>query len=415
MPVAVNEMLNIKFAGGKFEDFYVYDVTMKEAISDLYEADVLVLSDKAYTYEQLAEALFLNVTLSITQRLSKATQKRTRWFSGIVTAIEHLGVFYASDKKDCFSYRVHIEPPMAKLKYITRKAAYNRKTPIDVLSDIFAGQELSANFAEDFVSRRPFNSFGIYEQDEESDYDFLKRLTSMYGLSFSFKHLKAASNGLANTELYFSTGERFPDWAEIAYSDGRSVPAVSQFDFRTENGDKNLWKLDSWSMNRKDGYDGVMLQETYPNSNVGSYDWKVGKTEDKDKRRVYTSHFHGYARDVDKKSVDDDVALILQAKYRSFQLDKDIWKGSGDNLLLTPCRMFSLTHFYGLKNDTAISTMITQTQTHCRAKWPATLAVAPDINGNEEITEVSFSAMNYASSSGKRFCPKCVVLQRGEA
>ena len=172
MPVAVNEMLNIKFAGSKFDDFYVYDVVINEAISDLYEADVLVLSDKAYTYEQLAEALSLNVTLSITQRLSKATQKRTRWFSGVVTEVEHLGVFYASDKKDCFSYRVHIEPALAKLKYIARKAAYNRKTPVDVLSEIIAGQGLRANFSEDFISRRPFNAFGIYEQDEESDYDF---------------------------------------------------------------------------------------------------------------------------------------------------------------------------------------------------------------------------------------------------
>lgn len=415
MAVAVNEMLNIKFAGGKFDDFYVYDVVMKETISDLYEAEVLVLSDKAYTYEQLSEALSLNVTLSVTQRLSKATQKRTRWFNGIVTAIEHLGVFYASDKKDCFSYRVRIEPPLAKLKHITRKAAYNRKTPIDVLSDIIAGQELRANFSEDFVSRRPFNTFGIYEQDEESDYDFLKRLTSMYGLSFSFKHRKAASNGLADTELYFSAGERFPDWAEVAYSDGRSVPSVSQFDFRTENGDKNLWKMDSWSMKRQDGYDGVVLQETYPNSNVGSYDWKVGKTEDKDKRRVYTSHFHAYARDVDKKSVDDDVALILKAKYAAFQLDKDVWTGKSDNLLLMPCRMFTLAHFYGMKNDTAVSAMVTQTVTHCRAKWPATLAVSPDVNGNEEITEVSFSAMNYGAQSDKRFCPKCVVLRRSEA
>lgn len=414
MPVDVNEMLNIKFAGGKFDDFYVYDVVLNEAISELYEADVLVLSDKAYTYEQLSEALQLNVTLSITQRLSKATQKRTRWFSGIVTGIEHLGVFYASDKKDCFSYRVRIEPALSKLKRIVRKTAYNRKTPIDVLSDIFAEQEIQANFAEEFVSRRPFNAFGVYEQDDESDYDFIKRLTSMYGISFSFNHKKAASNGLGTTDLFFSAGDRYPDWAEIAYSDGRSVPPVSDFDFRTENDANNLWRLNGWQMKRLDGFDGVMLQETYPNSNVGSYDWKVGKTDDKDKRRVYTAHFHGYTRDVDKKSVDNDVALILQAKYRSFQLEKDVWTGNGDNVLLTPCRMFRLAHFYGMKNDTAVSAMITRARMHCRAKWPATLAVAPDVNGNEEVTEISFSAMNYGSSSDKRFCPQCVVLRRGE-
>ncbi|MGN1080047.1 MAG: contractile injection system protein, VgrG/Pvc8 family [Alphaproteobacteria bacterium] len=414
MSVAVNEMLNIKFPGGKFDDFYVYDIVMKEEISELYEAEVLVLSDKAYTFEQLSEALQLNVTVSITQRLSKASKKRTRCFSGIVTAVEHLGVFYASDKKDCFSYRLRIEPALSKLTHITRKASYNRKTPIDVLSEVIAGQGLRANFSEDFISRRPFNSFGVFDQDEESDYAFMKRLTSMYGLSFSFKHLKTASNGLADVDLFFSAGERYPDWAEIVYSDGRSVPPVSQFDFRTENEAENIWRLDHWVMKKQDGYDGVMLQETYPNSNVGSYDWKVGKTENLNKRRVYTAHFHGYTRDVDKKSVDDDVSLILKAKYCSFQLEKDVWTGNGDNLLLTPCRMFSLAHFYGMKNTAMVSAMVTKARTHCRAKWPAVLAVAPDMGDNQEIIDISFNAMNFGTQSDKRFCPQCVIRRRNE-
>ncbi len=414
MSAAANEMLNIKFPDGKFDDFYVYDITIKEEISELYEADVLVLSDKAYTFEQLAEALQLNVTLSITQRLSRVTQKRTRWFSGIVTTVEHLGVFYASDKKDCFSYRLHIEPALSKLKYITRKASYNRKTPVDVLSAIIAGQGLRANFSEEFISRRPFNTFSIYDQDEESDYAFMKRLTSMYGLSFSFKHLKAASNGLADVDLFFSAGECYPDWTDIVYSDGRSVPPVSQFDFRTENIAGNIWRLDHWTMRQKDGYDGVMLQETYPSSNVGSYGWKVGKTEEKEKRCIYTAHFHGYTRDVDQKSVDDDISLILKAKYCSFQLEKDVWTGKSDNLLLTPCRIFSLAHFYGMKNSATVSAMVTKAHIHCRAKWPSALAVAPDIADNQEITEVSFKAMNYDGRSGKRFCPQCVVFRRNE-
>lgn len=414
MPVFENEMLSIKFPGGKFDDFYVYDLVMEEGISELYKAEVLVLSDKAYTFEQLSEALDLNVTISITQRLPKSTQKRTRWFSGIVTAVEHSGVFYSSDKKDCFSYRLFVEPALSKLKHITRKASYNRKTPIDVLSEILSEQGIRANFNEEFVSRRPFNAFGIYDQHEESDYAFVKRLTSMYGLSFSFKHLKPASNGLGDVDLFFSAGERYPDWTETVYSDGRAIPAVSRFDFRTENVSDSVWRLEHWSMKRRDGYDGVMLQETYPNSNVGSYDWKVGKTDNKNKRRVYTAHFHGYARDVDKNFVDSDVALILKAQYASFQLDKDDWTGKGDNLLLTPCRMFSLSRFYGMRSSETVSAMVTKSQTRCRSKWPTALAVAPDMTSEREVTEVAFKAMNYGGRSDKRFCPQCVVLRSDE-
>lgn len=404
MSTAVNDTLGIRFSGDKFNDFYLYDLNITEEISELYRAEAVVLSEKLYSLEQLQEILSLKVMITVSQRLNDARTKRVRTFNGIVEAVQHQGIFFSSDKVNCFCYKLTIESALSKLRHVVRKVVYNRKTPLDVISEILSDHHLTANFSEEYISRRPFNTQCVYNQDSESDFCFLKRLLCMYGLSFSFRHLKPSSSGLAETEIYFSDGERFPEWTDICYSDGRKVPDISLFNFRSQNEIQNIWRMDKWKMERQIGIDGVLLQETYPNSNIGSDDWKKGQTGDQDRRYVYTKHFHGYIREITKPAVDADVSLILEAQYRSFQLAKDIWTAEGKNLLLTPCRVIRLSGFYGAYSKEVISAMITKTALHARAKWPTFFSAAPDGVDLNEITEVKFSAMNYASQVEKRFC-----------
>ena len=278
MPFTANEMLSIRFPQNRFADFYLYDLTLTEGISELYRADAVILSDTLHTYEQLAEALSLKATISVTQRLNDSKTTRTRYFSGIVTEISHAGIFYGSNKQDCFCYRLTIEPEMSRLRHVVRKVAYTRKTPLDVITEMLSEYGIVPNFSEEFISRRPFNTFCIYNQETEPDERFLKRLLSLYGLSFTFRHKKAPADGSGETELYFSAGELFPDGTDISYSDGRALPPVSDFDFRSSDEARNLWKLDRWTMENKTGFDGVLLHESYPNANVGSGAWKAGKT-----------------------------------------------------------------------------------------------------------------------------------------
>ncbi len=406
MPFTVNDMLSIRFPENRFADFYLYDLTLSEGIAELYCADAVILSDTYHTYEQLAEALSLKAEITVTQRLNDSKTTRTRYFSGIVTGISHAGVFYGSDKQDCYCYRLTIEPEMSRLRHVVRKAAYTDKTPLDVIAEILSEYGIVPNFSEEFISRRPFNTFCIYNQETESDYCFLKRLLSLYGLSFMFRHKKAPAGGFGETELYFSAGELFPEGTDISYSDGRPVPSVSDFDFRSSDEIRNLWKLDRWTMENKTGFDGVLLQVSYPNANVGSAGWKTGKTNPGDRRRIYTKHFHSYAREISKEMVDADVRLILNAQLRAFEICRESWKGAAENLLPTPGRLIRIRHFYGQHNDSVLQAMVTKSMLRCRSKWPQSFAVSPDMSGEQEKIKAVFEAMNYGPQAVKRFCPE---------
>lgn len=408
MPFTANDMLSIRFPENRFADFYLYDLTLTEGISELYRAEAIILSDTLHTYEQLAEALSLKATLTITQRLDDAKTTRTRYFSGIVTAISHAGVFYSSDKQDCFCYRLTIEPEMSRLRHVVRKVSYTRKTPLDVIAEMLSEYGIVPNFSEEFISRRPFNAFCIYNQETEADYRFLKRLLGLYGLSFMFRHKKAPAGAPGETELYFSAGELFPDGADIFYSDGRALPSVSDFDFRSSDEARNLWKLDRWTMENKTGFDGVLLQESYPNANVGSGGWKAGKTNPGDRRRIYTKHFHSYVREIPKEMVDADVGLILSAQLRAFEIRREIGRGAAENILLTPGRLIRIRHFYGPRDAGVLQAMVTKSTLHCRSKWPQSFAVSPEMKAEQEKIEAVFETMNYGPQAVKRFCPEPV-------
>ena len=403
MSAIVNETLSIKFPQDKFADFYLYDLTLSEAISEDSRAEAVALSDKLYSAEQLNEALNANVTVTITQRLADGKTKRTRFFHGIVTAVAHNGVFYSSDKTDCFSYRLTIESELSVLRHVVRKTAYNNKTPIDVIGEMLADYGMSPRFAEDYISRKPFATDCIYNQTATTDYAFLKHLLALYGLSFTFKHPQVKNGGLGRAELYFSAGEHYPERTDFVYSDGRAPVAIEEFDFRLSDEPRNLWRLNEWAMTRRQGFDGVMLQETYPNSNIGSDKWKVGLTDAGNRRRVYTEHFHSYVRNIEKSKIDADVDLILQAQYRAFQIDKDVWAGKSDNLLCVPCKRFRIAHFYGQRNADVISGMVVKSVLHCHAKLPSALSAVSDFQSDKEVVEIGFSAMNCAGET--RFCP----------
>ena len=51
MPFTANEMLSIRFPQNRFADFYLYDLTLTEGISELYRADAVILSDTLHKYE----------------------------------------------------------------------------------------------------------------------------------------------------------------------------------------------------------------------------------------------------------------------------------------------------------------------------------------------------------------------------
>jgi hypothetical protein len=66
--------------------------------------------------------------------------------------------------------------------------------------------------------------------------------------------------------------------------------------------------------------------------------------------------------------------------------------------------MLELSHFHGMKERDLSTALVTGTQLHHRAVWPAHLAVGLEGSGGE-LTEVVCEGIDWGSGVEKRFCP----------
>jgi uncharacterized protein involved in type VI secretion and phage assembly len=298
-----------------------------------------------------------------------------------------------------------IEPVLARLACCRLTESFYRLSPPEIIEKIFAKYELTAHFSREYINISKYSAKLMFEQNETSDLSFIQELLNLYGLSFTFRHPKVEKGRIGTEELFFSDGYRYPV-SDLNYSDNRKIPDVSRFDAASSNEEDNLWKMDAWNMTDTIGVDGVELKAPYPNANYGSDKWRQGKTTARDRFYSYRRQFHGYIRDAVNDEVDKDIMYILEARKRSLDLAKSSWLGAAPNLLLMPGRIFELNHYYGLKNKSLITAIVTAIRLHCRTIWPQHMAVSPAEMGNTEEVRVEAACMNYSSSvTDKRFCP----------
>jgi uncharacterized protein involved in type VI secretion and phage assembly len=394
-------MFSLHLAGGTYTDLFPYELVLEEGISTLYKGILTVLTAEKHTHENLMEIVDKIVSLAITQKLSDGKNTRTRYLHGIVTGITSNGVFGAGDKLKCYRHILTIEPELARLRLNRATSPFYRKTPDDIIKEILAKHKLTAQIPSQYLNHSKFSTHLMFEQSGASDLDFLQSILSLYGLSFCYRH--PAFQGLGSAELFFTEGSYFPD-AVLEYSDKRKIPDVIEFDFTGSMEDKNIWKMDKWHISESIGVDGVELTAPYPNANYGSDKWRQGSTAPGDRFINFNHIFHGYERETPFAEIDNDIALILSAHYRSLQLAKSTLTGEASNIALQCGRVIHLAHFYGMDDKSIISALLTDTRLHCRTAWPQHLSVQPEGAGDETMA-VALTCMNYGLND-KRYCAR---------
>ncbi|MDR2663878.1 MAG: phage late control D family protein [Treponema sp.] len=395
--------LTLHLAGGVCVDLYPWDLVLEEGFSRLYRGELTVLSEKKHTLEELSGLLDKGVSLTITQKLEEVKTGRTRYLHGIVTGIRSAGVFSNGKVKDCYSYVLIIEPELARLTFTRLTAPYYRMNPADIFEAILNKYDLHARIEGNYFSRSKYGKNLLFDQSETSDFDFLKGIAGLYGISFTFVHPAVQSKALGLGVLYFSDGKIFP-LSDVVYSDKQEEPPTVNFDFLSAAEEQHIWKMDSWTMTKTIGVDGFKLNALYPNANYGSDQWKWGKTGKGDCYEGYNRLFHGYDRQVETGEVDADIRLILEAQRRVAEQAKSRWTAGAANLALRPGLILELEHFYGMKDKERIIALVTNTRLHHRVRWPANLAVRLE-DAEGEMTEVRGDCMDWGSTAEKRFCP----------
>jgi uncharacterized protein involved in type VI secretion and phage assembly len=397
--------MQVRLANGKGEDFYPYNLELEEGFSSIFKGVLTLLSGKLYTHEELTALLDQSASVTIAQRLQDTKTMRTRYLHGIVTGVKSTGVFSAGDKQDCYSYALTIEPAFVRLAHSRLTESFYRLSPPEIIGKILSKYGLTAHFSKEYINTSKYCAKLMFEQNETSDLNFIRELLGLYGLSFTFRHPRTEKGRLGAEELFFSDGYRYPV-SDVDYSDNRKIPDVSRFDSASSGEADNLWKMDAWVMEDGIGVDGVELKAPYPNANYGSDKWRQGKTSGKDRFYSYRRQFHGYIRDAVNDEIDRDIMYILEARKRSLDIAKSSWYGTAPNLLLTPGRIFDLNRYYGVRNKSLVTALVTGIRLHCRTTWPQYLAVSPAEEGNAEELRVEAACMNYGGAvTDKRYCP----------
>jgi uncharacterized protein involved in type VI secretion and phage assembly len=394
-------VLTARIAGGVFGDLYPYELFLEEGFSRVYQARLTLLSDTPHSPEELAPILDNGISLTIAQVLWDGYTQRRRYLHGIVTALTVNGVF-SSGSQHYYSYGLTIEGQLARLRLNRRNGTYYRQSPVDAVEQVLTGNGIAAQFS-DYIQRSDYSTSLMFNQNEISDWDFIRGILSVYGLSFTNIHPAVAEGSVGAADLIFSDGNSFPA-PVFDYSDGREGEETTRFDFVRADEAQRVWKMDDFRIERAIGVDGLRFAAVYPEFNYGNDDWKAGQTG-RDKRCIsYNRLLTGYERGTSKEEIDTDITRVLNARFRAFELAKERWTGKAANLLLMPGGIFELSRFYGLNDEETITALVTSAKTHVRSAWPEHLAAKPENAEIGELTEVEFACMNYAGGIDRRYC-----------
>jgi hypothetical protein len=396
-----NIMFSLRFSGGGFTDFYPYELELQEGFSRVFRGKLVVLTGTFHAAGELAELLDTRVSLSVSQRLGDDRTSRTRWLHGIVSSVECKGVIVGPNRQDCYCYTLIVEGELARLRHTFSTESFYRVNPVDIAESLLDRYGIAGHFSGEYIDRRRYGRHLMYEQVNESRLDFLDRILRLYGLSYTYRHPRAEGARLGEGELYFSDGERYPV-SDLAYSDNRKIPAVQRFDFLSKDEGQDLWRMDKWRMETGIGVDGIRLSASYPESGRGNHEWRRGDTEKGRRYHNIGSQFHAYERETPEAEIDEDLKLILDASYLGLELAKSHREGEAGNLALLPGTVIELSHFYGRRDNSIITALVTGTDLRARTVWPPKLAVPPNAAEGELVT-VKASCMDFGKDSQKRF------------
>jgi hypothetical protein len=393
--------LSVKIAGGGYDDLFPYELVLEEGFSRVSRAELTLLTTTLHTQKDLAGLLDENISLVISQRISGVI--RRRFLHGIITGIASPGVVGSGTGGNCYRHIFTIESTLARLRWTRLNRPYYRKTPPDIIEEILDKYQIRGQFSDAYINRSAYSKNLMFDQMYVSDLEFIRHVMELYGLSWTFVHGPASQNGIGTAELHFSVGNQFPP-PRYEYSDKRKIPGIEKFDFVNYDERQNLWKLDGWRMENTIGVDGLEITASYPEANYGSREWRWGDGQPGKRYFSYSSLFHGYERRTGAAEIDGDIKQIIEARRLGFTLARENRTGRAENILLMPGLIFELGHFYGSKDSSPITALVTDSRLHIRSLWPRDMAAPPVDAETGELAEVSFGAADWGKDSAKRFC-----------
>ena len=195
-------------------------MTITEGINALFKIEFDVLAKENIQADQLIGKA---CDVSVRKDVNNPGDRRT-WNGVCYQLIEDAPV-----SRGYRAYTIVLGPEVEKLKYRVNSKAWQNKSSLDVLEELFAEHGLKAPTIR--VNNRPAKQ--IFSQQNESDFDYLLRLLQVDGLFFYFVHSGGAKGSVAakHTMIVCDDATGYSDGAEprVRYAVGSAdVPHITK-------------------------------------------------------------------------------------------------------------------------------------------------------------------------------------------
>lgn len=387
--------LSIKGAGADSEEYAsifdpksVFSMDLKEAVSGPYEALLRVFTKKPLKRKLLKELPGKKVVISASCGDDLKTVKRC--VEGTVCCCTYFGKLIPSKTdghQNCsYQYEIKVVSPFEGMKLATRSRSFDNQSPVLVIRDIVESYGLKLYTDEKLLDSKYFDKTLIYEQINESDYDFIHKLMVMYGINYVFVH----DNDTGNPAVYLSRA------AGATLYRGSSVVIESLKDGSSANSDHNtekpfntdVSKIVSCSLYGTDSAD-VLNLNTLKCSSVNGYSNKTNSELEKILPEVKpyfmaSKMLYNAARTREQRRVNEN----LQARLMR---DTPVYHGQVSSLEPYQGRIVSLVDFY---DDETIYALITSSSVYVEQSAPEDRAFT--IVGNSTV-RTTFDALELAA------------------
>ncbi len=188
--IEVELKLEFEHEDTRLADLSVCRIRLHEQVSRPFSCTVTFLSTQSLPFSLLTSLLKSGVILTLSS-ISGNNTSELRKVRGMVSSYNFLGVCYANSPRGqimSFAYELVLEPRLVLAQYNRKIRSYSSWSAPDLIKEMLGEYNSAPVFDANLINTALFNAKQIFNQQQQSDFDFIHNLMSLYGLNYCFDH-----------------------------------------------------------------------------------------------------------------------------------------------------------------------------------------------------------------------------------
>ena len=368
-----SDNLKLFLANGKGSDFFVRSMVLDEGLGIIPTARLELCSsvrgsvvemDELKRYIGMAATVeFKHINVEGGEVPSVVS---TRWMSGLVSSVEHLGVIDARNdgSEPVCGYRMTIRPSLAKLCMRRSRYQIANSTPWDVLR-ILLDSCCKGEYAFPRQGCSALNVTRDFSQGDETDYEFFVRVLASCGLSYHFQMNRAYSSPIAPKLHIINALPNDKQLSGIEVRDASGDNSKVTLCYKNSRQGGCIGSMMAWEMSQSDGVEGCAVSFGDAGGECLSGEAiEAGKT---DKTGVIRLNHVPFDNIRSKDKVKQEVGVFLKSMRRN----DSVWLGVTRRIEARVGASLVLRGFYGTSGSDIKDLVIARTRVRLESPIPS--------------------------------------------